>query len=226
MRAELYRLLTVACRKVGFQKASILCITYFYVQIFSNSFKIRKKFIKISNLKKNLVYLKISRDMAMMHHQEHLYGIPHSWWWDVPGSKNLPLGTWVISSNYPQWQISCPLLASGLWCPLNWRWVPGRARWLGISTRHPKFPAHEPAFLPTSVNVAFDIWIINLLLCNTGPTTEQIGWIYSFICSFPCLTNIHWVFAPLRSGHCSRQRGFSNESNQQESLRHVVLFLE
>lgn len=160
--------------------------------------------------------------MATMCSEEHLYSIPHSWWRDVLGRKNSPLGTWVISSNYQRWQISCPLLASGLWCPLSWRSVPGTARWLGISTRPPKFPAHEPAFLPISVNLAFHIWIINLPLCNTDPLPEQTGWIHSFICSFTCLRK-YLLFAP--SVLVIRQCGYSNEKNKSPCL-HVVFPME
>lgn len=47
MRAKLYRLLTVASKEVGFQKASILCITYLYVRMFSNNkFQNQKKIYK------------------------------------------------------------------------------------------------------------------------------------------------------------------------------------
>lgn len=122
----------------------------------------------------------------------------------------------MISSNYQQWQISSPLLPSGLWCPLNWRLVPGIARWLGISTRHLKFPAHEPAFLPTSVNLAFHIWVTNLHSVTQAHWLNKLdGFIHLFAHS---LKKYLLSICPLYSGHCSRQYGFSNERNQQKSL--------
>lgn len=115
----------------------------------------------------------------------------------------------MISSNYQRWQISCPLLASGLWCPLNWRLVPGTAKWLGTLTRHPKFPAHELAFLPISVNLAFHIWIINMPLCITDPLTKQMdAFINLFSHSLVPQILAEW---PLCPGHFCRQSGYSNE---------------
>lgn len=153
------------------------------------TFKIRKNTLKYQ-ICKNLVYFQVLRDMGRLHNEKYLYSILCSWWLDVIRYKNLLLGTWVISSNHQRCQTSCPLLASGLWCPLNWRSVPGTARWLGISTRHPKFPAHELAFLPTSANLAFHIWIINLPLCITAPLMD------SFIYSFIHLLNKYLLGAP------------------------------